>query len=98
MCRQKPKSKRPKVSKAQRTFPSLYVNPSRQAASPSTTQLTGPILNDVSVKTPLLDAFVVAEGSAVLPQALGKYLNSAWVSSLFFFPFISDKSTKQEFR
>lgn len=42
MCRQKPKSKRPKVSKAQRTFPSLYVNPSRQAASPSTTQLTGP--------------------------------------------------------
>lgn len=60
-----------------RTFPFTYVNPSRQVTSPSTAQLTGAILNDVSVKTPLFDAFVVGEGSAVLPQALGKYLNSA---------------------
>ncbi len=40
----------PEIKKTQcRTFPFTYANPSRQATSPSTAQLTGMILNDVSV-------------------------------------------------
>lgn len=67
-----------------RMFPFTYVNPSRQATSPSTAQSTGEILNDVSVKDAAVRCLCCWWGKRCSPSGSGEIseLRVSFVSAL----------------